>query len=68
MNIVQAVKQAIKYDKQIAPQAGGLAVRTNLRAGDSAAQGAAIGAPGVLSGNLPQIPIHAYTGSNPWPF
>jgi hypothetical protein len=30
----------------------------SARAADSAAEGAAVGSPGVLSGNLVQVPVH----------
>lgn len=58
--IVQAATQALQ-PKNKTRMVNGLVVRTNLRAGDATAQGAAIGSPGVLSGNFAPIPLRVAT-------
>ncbi|WP_406150435.1 chaplin ChpH [Streptomyces sp. NBC_01012] len=49
----------IKKVVAIAAATGGLVLAgAGMAAADSGAQGAAIGSPGVLSGNVVQVPVH----------
>ncbi|QNE78291.1 DUF320 domain-containing protein [Streptomyces finlayi] len=49
----------IKKVAAIAAATGGLVLAgAGMATADSGAQGAAIGSPGVLSGNVVQVPIH----------
>ncbi|WP_328909234.1 chaplin ChpH [Streptomyces sp. NBC_00234] len=49
----------IKKVAAIAAATGGLVLAgAGMAAADSGAQGAAIGSPGVLSGNVVQVPVH----------
>ncbi|MFD3654719.1 chaplin ChpH [Streptomyces sp. 24-1644] len=49
----------IKKVAAIAAATGGLVLAgAGMATADSGAQGAAIGSPGVLSGNVVQIPVH----------
>ncbi|MCB5169716.1 chaplin [Streptomyces bambusae] len=49
----------IKKVAAVAAATGGLVLAgAGLAVADSAAQGAAVGSPGVLSGNVVQVPVH----------
>ncbi|OIV38446.1 chaplin [Mangrovactinospora gilvigrisea] len=49
----------VKKAAAVAAVAGGLVVAgAGVASASSGAQGAAVGSPGVLSGNLVQVPVH----------